>query len=82
MCPAQDLLEMDGMNAELADKLATAGICTMEDLAEQAVDELTEIDGIDDSLAGELIMTARAPWFAEDEVSTDDAAEAQPESHV
>jgi N utilization substance protein A len=39
----------------------------MEDLAELAVDELTEFDGIDEERAGRLIMTARAPWFADQE---------------
>ena len=67
--PAKDLLEMDGMNDELANKLAGAGICTMEDLAEQATDELTVIEGIDEALASELIMTARAPWFADETAS-------------
>ena len=39
---------------------------TMEDLAEQAVDELLDIEGLDKERAGVLIMTARAPWFAEE----------------
>jgi N utilization substance protein A len=46
--------------------LAKAGIVTMEDLAEQAVDDLLEIEEMDEARAGELIMTARAPWFAEE----------------
>ncbi len=65
--PAQDLLEMDGMDTDLAYKLAAKGVVTMEDLAEQSVDELMEIEGMDETRAGELIMTARAPWFAEEE---------------
>jgi len=65
--PAQDLLEMDGMDEDLAFSLAAKGIATMEDLAEQAVDDLMEIDGMDEERAGKLIMTARAPWFAEEE---------------
>lgn len=65
--PTQDLLEMDGMNNALAQLLASKGICSMEDLAEQATDELTEFDGIDEEQAAKLIMTARAPWFAEAE---------------
>lgn len=64
--PAEDLLSMDGMDYELARVLAARGIICMEDLAEQAVDELLDIDGIDESRAAELIMTARAPWFAEE----------------
>ena len=65
--PAQDLLEMEGMDETLAFQLASKGIVTMEDLAEQAVDELMEVEGMDEERAGQLIMTARAPWFAEQE---------------
>ncbi len=64
--PAEDLLSMDGMDTELAYELAGRGVVTMEDLAEQAVDELMDIDGMDEERAGALIMTARAPWFAEE----------------
>jgi len=63
--PAEDLLAMDGMSRDLAYALAARGIVTMEDLAEQSVDELLEIDGMTEEQAGQLIMTARAPWFAE-----------------
>jgi N utilization substance protein A len=38
----------------------------MEDLAEQSIDDLMQIDGMDEERAGKLIMTARAPWFAND----------------
>lgn len=65
--PAEDLLQMDGMTEELAYKLASHGIVTQEDLAEQSVDDLLEIDGIEQELAAQLIMTARAPWFATDD---------------
>ncbi len=64
--PEQDLLDMEGITEELAYKLAAQGVCSMEDLAEQSVDEITEIDGIDDALAAQLIMKAREPWFAEE----------------
>jgi N utilization substance protein A len=64
--PAADLLEMEGMDQDLAFELAGRGVITMEDLAEQAVDELMDIDGLDKERAGALIMTARAPWFAEE----------------
>jgi transcription termination/antitermination protein NusA len=64
--PEEDLLTMDGMDIELANALAVKGITSMEDLAEQAVDELMEIDGMDEERASALIMTARAPWFADD----------------
>lgn len=61
--PGEDLLKMDGMDEGLAYKLASAGIITMEDLAEHSVDELVEIEGLDKEKAGRLIMAARAPWF-------------------
>ncbi|PJE79677.1 Transcription termination/antitermination protein NusA [invertebrate metagenome] len=61
--PADDLLAMDGMDDDLAYALASRGIITMEDLAEQSVDELLEVEGIGEEKAGELIMTARKPWF-------------------
>jgi len=64
--PAQDLLEMEGMDKHLAFVLAKNGIVTMEDLAEQAIDDLIDIEDMDEERAGKLIMTARAPWFAED----------------
>jgi N utilization substance protein A len=67
--PAADLLEMRGMDKQLAYVLASMGIITMEDLAEQSVDELLEIEGMTDEWAAELIMTAREPWFAEEEES-------------
>jgi transcription termination/antitermination protein NusA len=62
--PAQDLLDMDGMDRALAFKLAAAGIRTMEELAEQAVEDIKDIEGMDEVRAAALIMTARAPWFA------------------
>jgi N utilization substance protein A len=61
--PAEDLLTMDGMEEALAHALAARGVPTMEDLAEQSIDELMEIDGMDEERAAQLIMTARAPWF-------------------
>ena len=64
--PAEDLLAMDGMTRQLADQLCAIDVVTMEDLAEQAVDDLLVIDGLDADKAGQLIMTARAPWFEEE----------------
>jgi N utilization substance protein A len=61
--PAEDLLGMEGMTRELAFELAARGVTTMEELAEQAVDDLIDIEGLDEEHAGQLIMTARAPWF-------------------
>ena len=70
--PAEDLLTMDGMDKHLAFLLAAKGIVTMEDLAEQAVDDLLDVEDMDAERAGTLIMTARAPWF-ETEESEDEA---------
>ena len=64
--PADDLREMEGMNLDLAYKLAQNGVVTMEDLAEQSVDELLSIDeAMGEEQAAQLIMKAREPWFAE-----------------
>jgi N utilization substance protein A len=60
----EDLLNMEGMTNELALALSKLDILTMEDLAEQGIDDLMPIEGMDEEKAGRLIMTARAPWFA------------------
>jgi len=65
--PADDLLNMEGMDQHLALVLASRGICTMEDLAEQGVDDIVGIEDIDEEKAAQLIMTARKPWFEETE---------------
>ena len=65
--PAEDLLQMEGMDDDTAMHLAEKGICTMEDLAEQSVDELMVVDGMDEQRASALIMKAREPWFAAEE---------------
>ncbi len=62
--PAEDLLQLEGMDRNLAFTLAKHGIVTQEDLAEQAVDDLLEITELDRERAAQLIMAARAPWFA------------------
>ena len=61
--PASDLMNMEGMDEHTARLLASSGIKTREELAEQSVDELMEIEGMTEERAKELIMTARAPWF-------------------
>ena len=61
--PAEDLLTMDGMDDKLAHAIAGIGAATMEDLAELSIDELMVVDDMDEEKAGELIMTARKPWF-------------------
>ncbi len=65
--PKEDLLNMEGMDKHLALVLASKGICSMEDLAEQSVDELLEFKELDAERAAVLIMTARKPWFENQE---------------
>ena len=64
---AQDLLDLEGMDRDLAVKLADAKIFTRDDLADLGVDELVEIAAMDEERARELIMKARAHWFASEE---------------
>ncbi|MEG0279329.1 MAG: transcription termination factor NusA [Morganella sp. (in: enterobacteria)] len=65
--PADDLLNLEGMDRTLAFSLASRGICTLEDLAEQGIDDLTDIEELSDEKAGELIMAARnICWFGDD----------------
>lgn len=61
---AEDLLTMEGMDNSTARLLAAHGVTNMEGLADLAVDDLTEMTGMDVERAKALIMTARAPWFA------------------
>ncbi len=65
--PAEDLLELDGMDRALAFVLASKGVVTREDLAEQAVDDLEDIEDLDEERAAALIMKARAHWFEQEE---------------
>jgi len=61
---ASDLLSLEGMDNETARMLASKGVTTQEELADLAVDDLVDLIGIDAERAKQLIMTARAPWFA------------------
>ena len=70
--PAQDLLELEGMTPDLAKLLASRGVVTREDLAEQSVDELSDVKGLDAKDAAKLIMAARAHWFVEEEIGIRD----------
>jgi len=65
--PAEDLLALEGLEGHLALILASKGVITLEDLAEQAVDDLIDIEELNEAKAGELIMAARnICWFSED----------------
>ena len=61
-----DLHDLEGMHAELLGKLADGGIHTRDDLADLAVDELTEITGQSADEAKTMIMKAREHWFTDD----------------
>jgi transcription termination/antitermination protein NusA len=65
---AEDLLSLEGMDKSLAAKLSDAGVHTRDELAELALDELVEATGIDETRARDLIMKARAHWFANESV--------------
>jgi N utilization substance protein A len=60
---SQDLIDLEGLNTDLIAQLAEAGIHTRDDLADLAVDELTEITGQSADEAKALIMKAREHWF-------------------
>ena len=64
-----ELLKLEGMDAQLAAKLVEGGVKSRDNLADLAVDELSELTKIDEERAKRLIMAARAHWF-------DDANEA------
>jgi N utilization substance protein A len=61
---SEELLTMQGMDEKTAHLLASKGVSKLDDLADLAVDELVEMTGMDEERAKQLIMTARAPWFA------------------
>ena len=60
----ESLIKLDGMDETLARALSMNGVNTQEQLADLDVDELVKQTGIDEERANQLIMTARAPWFA------------------
>ena len=60
---AEDLLSLEGMDRDLAARLADANVHTRDELAELAVDELVEATQVDEQRAKDLIMKARAHWF-------------------
>jgi N utilization substance protein A len=65
----EDLLSLEGMDHQLAARLADVGVRTRDDLGELAVDELVEATGVDEERAKDLIMKARAHWFADESES-------------
>ena len=65
----QVLRDLGGLTAEHISKLAAAGVHSRDDLADLAIDELTEITGQSDDEARALIMKAREHWFTDDAAS-------------
>ena len=66
--PSADLLALEGLDKHLAYVLASHGVLTLEELAEQGIDDLSEIEELTDERAGELIMAARnICWFSDSE---------------
>ncbi|UDG79799.1 transcription termination factor NusA [Candidatus Steffania adelgidicola] len=66
--PAEDLLGLPELECDVARKLAARGVCTLEDLAEQGVDDLSDIEGLSSEKAGQLIMASRnICWFGDNE---------------
>jgi len=63
--PSEELLALEGMTTSWAYKLAQKDIITLDNLAEQAVFDLEDIEGLDAQTAGKLIMKARESWFNE-----------------
>jgi len=61
-----DLHDLHGLTPELIATLAESGVNNLDDLADLAVDELTEITGQSADEAKVLIMKAREHWFAND----------------
>jgi transcription termination/antitermination protein NusA len=61
----EDLMKVEGMDNDTARLLASKGVATQEALADFATDDLVELTGINEERSKQLIMAARAPWFAE-----------------
>ena len=61
---SQNLRDVDGVTPDILEKLVAGGIHTRDDLADLAVDELTELTGQSADDARAMIMKAREHWFA------------------
>jgi transcription termination/antitermination protein NusA len=66
---SQDLRDLEGLTPDLITKLAANHVHTLDDLADLAVDELTEMTGQSEDEAKALIMKAREHWFTDDAAS-------------
>lgn len=62
-CDTEHLASMEGITPELLKQLTLMGVSTMDELAEQSIDEIIHISGMTEEKAAALIMKAREPWF-------------------
>ncbi|MGE8546811.1 transcription termination factor NusA [Alcaligenes sp. WGS1538] len=60
---AKELAGIEGITPEVIAKLAENEVTTLDDLAELATDELSDMTGLGQDEASQLIMRARAHWF-------------------
>ena len=67
--PSDELLALDDLPETMAYAFAAKGVVTLDDLADQSIDELMIFDDMDEELAGKLIMKARESWFVEEQTS-------------
>jgi N utilization substance protein A len=71
---SQDLNDFDGLTPELIEKLEKGGVHSRDELADLAVDELTEMTGLEAEAATDMVMRARAHWFAAEAAAQEAAA--------
>lgn len=70
---SEDILDIDGVTVDMLGLLSEAGVKTLDDFADLAGDELLEIiknEEVTLEQANEMIMAARAHWFADEEGDT------------
>jgi N utilization substance protein A len=64
--PSAEILALEDMDEELAHEMAARGIISLDDLAEQSIDDIIDLVGMTEDRAGKLIMKARESWFTDD----------------
>ena len=76
----QELVDFEPLSIQSIIKLGEQGVKSLDDLADLATDELIEMlpdAGLSEHDAGEIIMAARAHWFADEEDTADESADAE-----
>ncbi len=73
--PSEELMAMEGIENQMAFNMAAHGILTVDDLADQSVDDLMIVDEMDEELAAKLIMKARESWFTDEDQNAQEAAQ-------